>query len=117
MVYRHTKREGDSSLPRLEMLFTEQEIRSTVERLAREIRVDYEGKNPLLLGVLKGAFVFAADLVRLLDMSLEVEFISLSSYGRGRKESSGKVVGYGLDFDEKYRNLPALCRPERVQWS
>lgn len=172
-------------MSRLEIVFTEQEIRSTVERLAREIKADYEGKNPLLLGVLKGSFVFAADLVRLLDIPLEVEFISLSSYGRGRKESSGEVrvirglrtslkgrhvlvvediidagvtmdfliaylrrrgaasirvctlfdkvsrrqvpvlidyvgltvpdafvVGYGLDFDEKYRNLPALYRLE-----
>ena len=43
------------------------------------------------MGVLKGSFVFIADLIRNLDMELEVEFVTLSSYGRGRKESSGKV--------------------------
>jgi len=77
-------------LPQLRVLFTQEEIRSTVGRLAREISRDYEGKNPLLIGVLKGAVIFMADLMRLLDMPLEVEFVRLSSYGRG-KVSSGKV--------------------------
>lgn len=52
---------------------------------------DYRAKNPLLVGVLKGCFVFMADLVRHLDMPLEVEFLSLSSYGRARARSSGVV--------------------------
>jgi len=78
-------------LPQLQPIFTSEEIRDTIERLAHEIKGDYQGKNPLLLGVLKGSFMFMADLIRNLDMPLEVEFVALSSYGRGRKESSGKV--------------------------
>ena len=78
------------------ILFTRQEIEAAVKRLAAEIRQDYLGKNPLLIGVLKGSFMFMADLVRLLDFPLEVEFIRLSSYGRGR-ESSGRIkVGQAL---------------------
>ncbi len=73
-----------------QILFSRQEIEATVKRLAAEIREDYQDKYPLLIGVLKGAFVFMADLVRLLEFPLEVEFIRLSSYGRG-KESSGEV--------------------------
>jgi len=167
-------------LPQLQTLFTPEEIKDTVERLAREISRDYHNKNPLFLGILKGSFIFMADLIRNLDMPLEVDFVALSSYGQGR-ESSGKVnvvhdlrtplkgrdiliiedivdtgitlsfllehlwcekpvsikicalfdkpsrrqipmwidylgltvpdvfvVGYGLDYDEKFRNLPGL---------
>jgi hypoxanthine phosphoribosyltransferase len=163
------------------ILITKEEIHREVFRLAQEISIDYDGKNPLLLGVLKGSFVFMADLVRLLEIPLEIEFVSLSSYGSA-KVSSGKVkvvkglrsplegrdvlvvedivdtglstnylldylqkrkpasvrlcalldkparrktavhidylgitipdrfvVGYGLDLDEKFRNLPDLC--------
>lgn len=74
-----------------EILFTAGDIESAVARLAEDIRQDYRDKNPVLVGVLKGSFVFMADLVRALDIPLEIEFISLSSYGPGRTESRGKV--------------------------
>jgi hypoxanthine phosphoribosyltransferase len=78
-------------MAQLRLLVSPQEISDVVERLAAEIQRDYQGKTPVLLGALKGSFVFMADLVRHLDMPLEVEFVMLSSYGKGRKESSGKV--------------------------
>ncbi len=87
------------------ILFSRQEIEAAVKRLAAEVRRDYLGRNPLLIGVLKGSFMFMADLVRLLDFPLEVEFIRLSSYGRGR-ESSGKVkVGQPLRAAVKGRDV------------
>ena len=87
------------------ILFTRQEIEAAVKRLAAEIRQDYLGKNPLLIGVLKGSFMFMADLVRLLDFPLEVEFIRLSSYGRGR-ESSGRIkVGQALRAQIRGRDV------------
>lgn len=76
--------------PELHILFTKKKIKATVGRLAAEISRDYRGKNPLLIGILKGSFLFLADLIRHLDFSLEVDFIRLSSYGKGR-ETSGKV--------------------------
>lgn len=72
------------------VLIDRRQIADTVSRLAAEISCDYRGKNPLLVAVLKGSFIFVADLVRLLDFPLEVDFIRLSSYGSGR-ESCGKV--------------------------
>jgi hypoxanthine phosphoribosyltransferase len=163
------------------VLFTREQIGEGVARLAEEINRDYRGKYPVLVGVLKGCFVFMADLVRLLDVPVEVDFAILSSYGAG-KVSSGRIqvvqeprgavegrdvlvvedivdtgltisffmdhlrskkpaslklcalfdkpsrrrkpitidylgltvpdeflVGYGLDYNEKYRNLPDLC--------
>lgn len=93
-------------MSQLHPLFTPQEIKGAVERLAREIKRDYQGNNPLLLGVLKGSFMFMADLIRDLDMPVEVEFVTLSSYGLGRKESSGKVkVVRGLRTPVKSRHV------------
>ena len=75
--------------PKLTLFFTGDEIAATVKRLAAEIRRDYHDKHPILIGVLKGSFMFLADLIRLLDFPLEVEFIRLSSYGGGK--SPGKI--------------------------
>ncbi|MDY7019203.1 MAG: hypoxanthine phosphoribosyltransferase [Chloroflexota bacterium] len=72
------------------VLISRDEIARAVARLASEISRDYQDKQPLLIGVLKGSFVFMADLIRQLDWPLEVDFVKLSSYGAG-KESSGKV--------------------------
>ncbi len=77
--------------PELVPLINEDEIRSAVIRLAREIAGDYQGKHPLLIGILKGSFIFLADLIRHLDIQLEVDFIRLASYGTGTK-TSGKVT-------------------------
>jgi hypoxanthine phosphoribosyltransferase len=170
-----------NSQDNLQSLITRQEIETKVKGLAEELKRDYQGKNPLLIGILKGSFIFMADLVRLLDFPLEVEFVRLSSYG-GERTTAGElevvqgirtpikgrdilvvedivdtgqsvsflmdylarkkpaslrlcaltdkpsrrkvevtidylgftvpdrfVVGYGLDFNEKYRNLPDIC--------
>jgi hypoxanthine phosphoribosyltransferase len=163
------------------VLIPRAEVASAVARLAAQISRDYRDKDPLFIGVLKGSFIFMADLVRALDFPLELDFVGLSSYGNG-KESSGNVrieqdlrsgvrnrhvlvvediidtgttvvflmdylkkkrpaslklcalldkpsrrrvpvtidylgltvpdkflVGYGLDCNEKYRNLPDVC--------
>ena len=94
-----------SSQPRLHLLFRRDEIEATVKRLAAEISGDYHGKYPLLIGVLKGSFMFMADLIRLLDFPLEVEFIRLSSYGRGRQSSGRIKVVQGLSAEVKDREL------------
>ncbi len=94
-----------SSQPEPQTLFTRDEIEATVKRLAAEIRRDYQDEHPLLIGVLKGSFVFLADLIRLLDFPLEVEFIKLSSYGKGM-ESSGEIkVVQGLRAKVKGRDV------------
>ena len=74
----------------LNVLIKHQEIERAVARLALAIRHDYKDNNPLLIGILKGSFIFMADLVREINMPLEVDFIRLSSYGGGI-ESSGKI--------------------------
>ena len=70
---------------------TRQEIEDTVKEIAARINIDYEGKPVILVSVLKGAIVFAADLIRHLTIETEVEFVRLSSYGKART-SSGTVT-------------------------
>jgi len=78
------------SQPELQLLFPKSQIAATVTRLASEIRQDYRDKYPLLIGILKGSFMFLADLIRQLDFPLEIDFIIACSYGKGT-ETSGKV--------------------------
>jgi len=93
------------SQPKLSILFTRDEIEATINKLAAEIRQDYLTKHPILIAVLKGSFMFLADLIRRLDFPLEVEFVRLSSYGRGTK-SSGKIrVVHGLRSEIKGRHI------------
>ena len=75
----------------LKLLFAKKDIASTVARLAKEISVDYVNKRVVLIGVLKGAFMFLADLVRQLTIPVEIEFIRIASYG-SQKESSGEII-------------------------
>lgn len=162
------------------ILVTREEIDAAVQKLGDEITRDYQGKNLLLVGILKGAIVFFSDLMRAIDLPLETEFMAVSSYGASTKTTgvvnlvkdltidiTGKdvlivedivdsgmtlsylkkylstrgaasikiatlldkperrrvdlkadyfcftipdefVVGYGLDYAEKYRNLPDI---------
>lgn len=94
-----------NSHPERHTLFTGEQIKSAVSRLATGITAEYRDKNPVLIGILKGVFIFMADLVRRLDFPLEAEFVRLSSYGRGR-QTSGKVkVVQGLHCPVKDRHV------------
>jgi hypoxanthine phosphoribosyltransferase len=87
------------------ILFTQQEVKQTIARLASEIKKDYKDKHPLLICILKGSFVFMADLIRQMNMPLEVDFVKLSSYG-SQKATSGKVkMVQGLNTPIKGRNV------------
>lgn len=168
------------------ILITEQELADKVKELGAQISKDYEGKNLMMVSVLKGSVVFMADLMRAITINASIDFMSVSSYGSGTKTTgvvriikdlnedlNGKdilivedildsgmtlsyltkhilgkgassikiatlldkperrkvdvypdykgfvvpdefVVGYGLDYDEKYRNLPyvGVLKPE-----
>ena len=73
-----------------EILITEEEILAKVVELGKQISRDYEGKNLLLLGTLKGAVPFIADLARAIALPLEIDYMAISSYGN-TTQSSGVV--------------------------
>lgn len=171
-----------------EVVLSEEEIQAIAKELGEKITRDYEGKTPILVGLLKGSIMFMSDLIKYIDTHLEIDFMDVSSYvgtkssgevkilkdlstsvdGRhilivediietgttlnsivdlikyrnaasleivtlldkpvnrklhvdvkyaGTEIPDGFVVGYGLDFDEKYRNLPyiGLLKPEFYQ--
>jgi hypoxanthine phosphoribosyltransferase len=164
------------------VIVSEEQLQDRIAALGKQITADYAGRAPLLVGVLKGAFVFMSDLARAIDLPVEFDFMAVSSYGSATKTSgvvrivkdldidlSGRhvlvvedivdsgltlsylrknlkarnpaslevcallvregrqkrspalryvgftippefVIGYGLDVDERYRNLPFVCR-------
>ncbi|MBX3234857.1 MAG: hypoxanthine phosphoribosyltransferase [Nitrospiraceae bacterium] len=71
-------------------LVTQEQMRTRIRELGRQIAADYAGKDLVLLGVLKGAYAFYADLARAIRIPLRVDFIVVTSYGT-RSKSSGKV--------------------------
>lgn len=172
------------AMERLTLLYSRSEIATRVEKLAGEIHRDYAGKEIVLIGILRGTFVFLADLVRQLKLPIILDFVGLSSYGLGAESTQkitltkdlqveiegkdvlvvedildtgltvdfvlkflrekrpasvkvcalidkrerrvvsvdvdyvgfrldrGFVVGYGIDYAERYRNLPEIYRLE-----
>ena len=86
-------------------LFTGEQIKARVDELARRISDDYGGRRLLLVGILKGAFVFLADLARELDIEVEFDFMALSSYGSMTKTSGVVRILKDLDTDITGRNV------------
>jgi hypoxanthine phosphoribosyltransferase len=94
-----------SSQAKLQVLLSRAELQSTVDKLAAAITRDYHDKNPLLLGILKGVFVFMSDLVRQLDFPLEIEFVRLCSYGSGRETSGSVKMVQDLELNIEGRHV------------
>lgn len=69
------------------VLFTEEEIKQCVDRIGAQITKDYEGKELVVVCVLRGAAIFMADLVRAIDLPCEMDFVVISSFGNGTKSS------------------------------
>lgn len=95
----------DASGDLTEVLLTEQQIHDKIAELARRIETDYAGETPLLVAVLKGAVMVMADVARELKMSVELDFMAVSSYGSST-ESSGVVrIVKDLDTDLAGRHV------------
>ena len=94
-----------TSVKTLEVLISREQIAETVKRMAHQIEGDYPGEMPLLVAVLKGSFMFLADLIREMQRPLELDFLRLSSYG-GDAKSSGKVrLNMGVTSPVKARDV------------
>jgi hypoxanthine phosphoribosyltransferase len=87
------------------MVVGEDELQSRISELGKEITADYEGRPPLLVGVLKGAFVFMSDLSRAIDLPVEFDFMAVSSYGSATRSSGVVRILKDLDLDLTDRHV------------
>ncbi len=99
MEFEHV--EGDLA----KILITQEELHAKLDELARRIEADYEGKDLLLVGVLRGAVMVMADLARALDRHIEMDWMAVSSYGSGTVSSGVVRILKDLDSDLDGRNV------------
>lgn len=86
-------------------MLSQKEIEKKVVELAGKIQKDYEGQDILLVGILKGASVFVADLMRKIDLNVNIDFMSVSSYGSGTESSGTVKILKDLDVDIEGKNV------------
>jgi hypoxanthine phosphoribosyltransferase len=96
---------SEFSNPNLEPLITGEQIQARIALMGADIARDYAGRNPILIGVLKGAFVFLSDLVRAIDLRLGLEFIAISSYGASTRSSGEVRIVKDLDVAIEGRDI------------
>ena len=89
----------------LKVLVSEEELQNRVRELGEEINARYKDKRPMFLGVLKGSFIFMADLVRASGLMADVEFIAVSSYQNGTKSSGVVRITHDLQQDITGRDI------------
>ncbi|MFD0698924.1 hypoxanthine phosphoribosyltransferase [Paenibacillus sp. GCM10027628] len=88
-----------------EVLYSEEQIQNKIKELGEQLSSDYEGKNPLVICVLKGAFIFMADLVKQIRVPLELDFMAVSSYGQSTKSSGVVKIIKDLDVPVEGRHI------------
>ena len=96
-----TQVEGDL----VEVLFTEKQIHDRLDELAQQIAADYDGKDLLIVGILRGAAMVMVDLARALPRHLEMDWMAISSYGSGTKSSGVVRILKDLDTDISGRHV------------
>lgn len=87
------------------VVFSEEQIAARVKELGEELSRDYAGKKPLVICVLKGAFIFMADLVKCMDVPVELDFMAVSSYGASTKSSGVVRIIKDLDVSVEGRDV------------
>ena len=87
------------------VVVSEDELQSRIRDLGKQITCDYEDRPPLLVGVLKGAFVFMSDLSRAIDLPVEFDFMAVSSYGSATRSSGVVRILKDLDLDLTDRHV------------
>jgi hypoxanthine phosphoribosyltransferase len=100
-----TQIHSEFSNPNLEVLISEEQIQNRIKEIGAQIARDYAGRNPLLIGVLKGATFFLSDLLRAIDIPLSIEFIAISSYGSSTRTSGEVRILKDLDVPIEGRHI------------
>tara|TARA_B100000700_G_C14936606_1_gene804637 strand:+ start:98 stop:634 length:537 start_codon:yes stop_codon:yes gene_type:complete len=95
----------ESLKPPGEILLSREEIHDRIQELGKQITEDYQGRTPLLICVLKGAFIYMADLARAIDLPVEFDFMAVSSYGNSTKTSGVVRIVKDLDIELTGRDV------------
>lgn len=97
--------QSEFSNPNLEVLISKEDIDKRITELGAQIAREYAGRNPLLVGVLKGACFFLSDLLRAIDIPLGIEFMAISSYGASTRTSGEVRILKDLDVPIENRDI------------
>ena len=89
----------------LKVLYTEEEIAQRIKEMGTQMYEDFKGRDPLFVSVLRGAFIFMADIVRACQVKSDVEFIAVSSYGNGTSSSGVVQITHDIQQDISGREL------------
>ena len=92
----------------LKVLYTEEEINQRIRELGAQLYRDLKDKEPLFVSVLRGAFVFMADIVRACQVKCDVEFIAVSSYGNATSTSGAVQITHDIQQDISGRHLVVI---------
>ena len=87
------------------VLITREELEQRIRELGQKITADYRGKDPIVIGILNGCFVFISDLVRAIELDLEIDFLKISSYGDEQVSSGNVTVLKDVNADIKGRHV------------
>lgn len=88
-----------------EVIFTEQKLRDKVRELGKELSQEYKGKHPLVVCILKGGSMFMTDLIKEMDIYLDIDFMDLSSYGDGMESTNDVKILKDLSQSAKDRHV------------
>ena len=87
------------------ILFTSEDIKAAVQKLGQKLTEDYQDKNPVVVGILRGAAPFMIDLIRAMDCYMEIDFMAVSSYGDDTESSGTVKIIKDLDTDVTDRHV------------
>ncbi|MGL5313116.1 MAG: hypoxanthine phosphoribosyltransferase [Peptostreptococcaceae bacterium] len=92
-------------MAKIEVMLSEEQIAAKVTELAKQIEKDFAGEELLVVGILKGASVFVSDLIRKIDLDVNIDFMSVSSYGSGTESSGVVKILKDLDVNIEGKNV------------
>ncbi len=87
------------------ILFTSEDIKAAIQKLGQKLTEDYQDKNPIVVGILRGAAPFMIDLIRAMDCYMEIDFMAVSSYGDDTESSGTVKIIKDLDTDVTDRHV------------
>lgn len=87
------------------IIISEEQLKKRVAELGAQLTEEYRDKNPIFIGILKGSFVFMADLVRNIDTICDLEFMAVSSYGNGTSSTGAVKIKMDLSRDIENRHV------------